>query len=513
MPDVGFGITADPSKVQRAFDAAQKKLDELKAKMDGVATVSKRQSHEQVTAMDAVGASVGRVVGHYASLGAILGTVAKGLANVKQAADEAAAAQRGSRMELGELAQLATSKEDYQALVQQAKRLYAVGGAASMGEAAKTVFSVASAGDLAALPLYGELRATGLVQDPAKLAKAVATLKTSLGERETGPTRGVVSKLFAASAFAPTRAEELGEAAARAGTAAAALGISDEEVLAATAMAAKATGSGERGGERIAGLMRSLGKLAAPPAPGEEPAIWPPLELKGKDLGGMIGEIEKRKLDTGQLTKLFGREEAVDAYRILLQNQQQYGKALTSIRAADTGAELDKRLGFYRAEPGLVAARGAEEATATEALSRGPMGAVANRVEAGVAREKAYLRQAGVPEAINIDRFVTGIVAGDEAYVTKRGFQAKVGEWIGKRITWERPEDRAIAERVKRIGLPAMEAPPAQFQDGGEGGGIDQMKNALEANTAATRENSAKTEASGQRRSMIGAGVLDTHSE
>ncbi len=81
MPDVGFNITGDPSKIQKAFDAAQKKLDELKAKMDGAASASKQQSQEQVDAIGNVTTKIGEWAAGYLTVRSAISLVNAELQN------------------------------------------------------------------------------------------------------------------------------------------------------------------------------------------------------------------------------------------------------------------------------------------------------------------------------------------------------------------------------------------------------------------------------------------------
>jgi hypothetical protein len=100
--------------------------------------------------------------------------------------------------------------------------------------------------------LFTQLRAAGIVEQPDIMARAAKTTITAMGEAETGTFRDLVSKAFGASKFSPALAEQLLEAASKSSVSAKGIGLSDEEILAATAVVSSAKGRAETGGTYFA---------------------------------------------------------------------------------------------------------------------------------------------------------------------------------------------------------------------------------------------------------------------
>ena len=201
---------------------------------------------------------LGAVIGAYGSMHTAISKVTDIIADMRAKADDAADAAQQAAPGLGQLAQLAETREEMQQMLYQARLVHAKGGASSLDEAAKLVFSLQSAGASQELDMFSNLKRTGLVNDPAMMAKAAKTIQESMGEEEAGTFAELVSKAFGASKYSPSTAEGILEDASRGGTAARALGMRDEEVIAATAQISAATGSADTAGTQVASLLKSL---------------------------------------------------------------------------------------------------------------------------------------------------------------------------------------------------------------------------------------------------------------
>jgi len=266
---------------------------------------------------------VSAFAGGFLSLTRVIGGVTTALSDMAAKREEMAQKQREASMGLGSLAQLAKTPEDLAALKRTAKDFFAGGGAATLDEAARTLFAVKSAGQEDQLDLIRRLRRSRLVETPDVMARAATTLMTSMGREETGDLRAIVSKAFGASEYSPATAESLLEAASRAGTGGKSVGLSDEEILAATAITATATGTAELGGTQVAALVKALEKIASPKSK-KWGAADPTFDLAGKNLIQQLEEIQRvsqeQDMSAGDLMELFGRQEGLKAYRVLLQN-------------------------------------------------------------------------------------------------------------------------------------------------------------------------------------------------
>ena len=194
----------------------------------------------------------------YIGISTAIGAVRTAFSAMEQQRHDAAQRSLESRAGIGELAQLAETPEQMDRLMTAAKRTYGEGGAENLDEAGRFVFALESAGALESRKLFSDLKARSLVNDPAEMAKSAKTMIATMGQEETGGFRPLVSKAFGVSKFSPAKAEEILQGAARSGTSAEKLGISDEEVLAATALMSEAKGSADEGGTYLAQMMRTM---------------------------------------------------------------------------------------------------------------------------------------------------------------------------------------------------------------------------------------------------------------
>lgn len=419
----------------------------------------------------------------FLGLGVAIGIAKTALSDLAAEREALAEKQRAAQRGIGSLAQVATSRAHMEDLVTKAERLYAGGGAQSLDEAGRIIFALQSAGQVQYANLFKEMRATGLVESPDVMAGAAQALMSTIGKGETGNVRAILSKAFGASAYSPVSAEALLQAAARGGGGAAAMGVSDEELLAATAMTATATRSAEMGATQVTSLLKSLQKLPgqaalfeqlrpklmpqAPAAPElrqltrrpwEKPEAFERREymererfqqtqqryqqevvahreklriyeaetsaareragrfsggLKGKTLMGMVESLEARGLNDQELFELFGRAEAVNAFRTLLRNRELYRQALGDIHQAETSDELGRKLEYYTVDPRLRRARKLSEAEAQEELASERLGIAQQLFTEWISRETKFARQRGDAEwPIGISRRVSKMRGG-----------------------------------------------------------------------------------------------------
>ena len=299
----------------------------------------------------------------------------------------AEAARRGieSRQGLGALAQLAETEEERDKLVAMSKRIFAGGGAATLDEAARVAFALQSAGVQKEAQLFTDLRSAGVIDQPGVMARAVKTMISSFGGEEAGDVRQIISKAFAASKFNPAVVEPLLEAAAGAGGFARALGISDEEVLAAVALQAEETGTPSGGGTRVTALLRQIGKITEE-GTGEA-------TFAGKSLKGIIQELDRIAPTPGKLTDLLGeRSESLAAFRGLKIKLDKFDIVLAEIRRAQDAGTAETKIALARGIPEVRAAEMREQGRARRELAETESGIRRNLLETVESRVETMFR-------------------------------------------------------------------------------------------------------------------------
>ena len=348
----------------------------------------------------------------FAGVAGAIGLVTKAFAEMAQAREQAAQASEASYLGLGSLAQLAKTPEEMREYLAASREAYSKGAGRNQFEAGELVFSLISAGAYEARDLFTELRASGTVADPATLITAAKTMRASMGEQETGDWRAIVSKGFGASAHSPARVEALLQAASRSGTSASAMGMSDEEVMAATALLATAKGTAETGGTYLAQMFRTLkqkgrfkGKtledtileVKAEQMTPEEKAeffeLSPVLareskrwfkENKGQGLSPQEQELawaKEMKLEgttEEERKQWFGRAQGQEAFDIVAANLGEYKKILADVEAAQREDRVKDHLRAAAADPSLRAQRIRNQSKASEELSREELGIMKN---------------------------------------------------------------------------------------------------------------------------------------
>jgi len=326
--------------------------------------------------------------------------------------DELAEKQRTAAGSIGELAQLAATPADYRRMVAAARKTYAEGGAKTEEEAYKLQFALESAGLGKQRETVSSLQSTGLVGNATDLVNAAAALTSALGEAETGKFQDIVSKAFGASLGAPARAEEIVQASAQSGAQAAALGISDEELLASVATIAKTFGSAPEAGTRVQSLLKQIEKEGI--AKGQLPA--------GLSIQGYVGEIDKMIAGGQDIRSILGsRQEAIDAYRLLSQNADRFTDNLDNINNAVETSAIDQKLAMAASViPESRAAQLRQRAQASAELAGSREASLANLVETlRQEREQEVRRRGGTSLDVASERRVDDVarfVLGDELY-------------------------------------------------------------------------------------------------
>jgi hypothetical protein len=226
----------------------------------------------------------------------------------------------GSRQALGGLAQLAAGDPaKLRGLLTATKTTFAEGAFETQSEAARLTFELESAGALRERRFFSRLQT---IDDAAQIAKSAGLIRQAFGAEEAGTFRDISGKGIAAAAPATgVTPSSILAGAARAGKFGQQLGLSDEEVLAATSMVAQITGSGEEAGTATRALFKSLTKQG--------------FGGRGRGLSEILGGIEAKGETPQQLLKRFGRAEALQAFQIVQGGD--FAGRLAAIGAAERG--------------------------------------------------------------------------------------------------------------------------------------------------------------------------------
>lgn len=436
MAGVVVEMSADDAKLHRAIAKLERQQLQFQRKLKATGTTGRKAGADIGRSMDkagkdAFGPQALTRIKNYATaivgVGAGIALVTKAFGEMSRVREAAAARNRAAEIGLGALTQLSGGDPKRLAeLIGQAKGIFSGGGAATKGEAGSILFSLVSAGAGGpdARKLFADLY--GIEQDPAGLARGAATLRTSIGVQETGSIRQIVSKAFAASEFSPAQAAPLLEAAARGGVSAKKLGIRDEALLAATAIAATATGSAELGGTQVESLLMSLVKRGG---------------FAGLSLRESIGKISDLGLSDPELIKFLGRKEAASAFSTLRGNLPTFDKAIKAIDQAQASDLAGSLITARNLQPELAATLRERQARAGRELGEDPLGVKLQLARAEIDQFKERRRTEGA------DELITNLRAwAAQLLITLQQFGA-VGPQVRPAGFGEQPEEfRAIEE-------------------------------------------------------------------
>lgn len=385
-------------RAQRSLNKTNRELDRAKQKGD------------KAFGSGAVG-QLGKFAGALGGVSSAAGLLLKVFDEINASREKFAQSARDSELGMRSLAQLAGGDAaKLRALSGQARELYGQGGARSQNEAAGVVFQLESAGINT-----GENRKTfgdlfGVIDDPVTFARSARTLQAAMGSQETGNIRGILSKAFAASGKSPAQAPALLEGAARGGAFARQLGISDEDLLAATAVTATTSGSAELGGTQAAALLKQLGRA-------KDPGLRAALRDVGgrSGLGGILSLLEDRGLTSQDgFTEQFGnRAEAFVALQSLRENRGLFESARDDQYSAERSDLVGRIIGSADADPSVRIARQRRIAEARAELAGESVGARRNLADTSYARLRAQF----LAEGTAVGEFKAGV--------------AGVSRWLG----------------------------------------------------------------------------------
>jgi hypothetical protein len=288
-------------------------------------------------------ADLGQTIVHtVAALAGVAGPLAliQGMLDkLGEARREAAQEARDAEMGIGSLKQLTTNQQEYDELLKGAGEIE-TGAGVSKEESGRIAFALKSAGLFDQRKTFIDLRANAIVGDIAGLARSADTMITSMGADQVGTARQVISKGMAAGTIAPTLMEEILPAAARAGVSAKSAGITDKELLTATALLAKASGESGRASTQMKALSKGLAMAQAFAARPEAPAYSEEEFLRDKQ--ALDAERETAKASVHQTARedpLYRQQMFhLDVQKARLSHQ--HGRTKNPVRQAELAQAL-----------------------------------------------------------------------------------------------------------------------------------------------------------------------------
>jgi len=304
MSKITIKLDGDDSALVAALNRVIRKEEELGRAAASSGKASRKAGKgaqsaysEMGDALESVALKFGPLAVGAAAMTAGYRTALDVLKSINAETDRLAQKQASASGGLRQLAQLGGGDPGkVRELTAQSREFLAAGGAGDLDQAAATIFQLESASINTAENRAIFAKLGGVVGDPAGFAKSARTLQASVGEEETGGIPGILSKAMAASAESPAPADALLKAAALSGAFAGNLGISDEELLAATAISAEKAGGAAAGGRNVKGFLKAI-------------ALDPEAARAARDGGiaGAIQNIQAREL-SGQVAfgKVFG---------------------------------------------------------------------------------------------------------------------------------------------------------------------------------------------------------------
>lgn len=442
MADLKLIITGDNVKVLQSLEGVIRRQGKMIDKLKATTKASKKAGAKQIKAF---GPSALSALGGYAAglgtIAAALGVAKKLLGDVAEKSKSAFEGFKPAESSFSKLAQLAAGSQDkFLKLTQASREVFREGGARNLEEAGKVVFELESAGALDERAFFSRLAG---IEDVAPLVKAAGVLRSAVGAKETGSFQDITSKAIAASTpVTGVSAAQILEGSARGAATASLLGLSDEELLAATSVVSQSTGSAELGGTQVNALLTALVKKGIS-------AEFP----KGTELEVIIKDIKQRGLSDQGLIQLFGRIEAFKAFSVLAADPQRFSLRKTAVEEAQESGLAQKTIAIAESDPVVSKIRDERISAAQELLSREKQGLLRAEVETLQDRLETAGRESGVSEVgLTIGRSAQDLVQflrGDK--VAKEDFTRAIQELNQSLAGFKESSDR-MAEAADRLG-------------------------------------------------------------
>lgn len=233
----------------------------------------------------------------------------------------------------GEMAQVAESDKEFRQLKSIQDQMLRAGAATTPLEAGKIALALKAAEQTHEAATAAELSRVGLTSDLEGLITSVTKLQTAFkGGDDIGNLAAIVSKAFIAGGPALERADELIAEAASAAKVAGSAGLTDEELLAATAVI------GKTGASAQVLLDNFLKKVQM-------------MEIGGDGLIEMVHNADRMMREQGQTPIQFLHDiQAVQGFNVLKGNLDEIAKLTAKVSSGNTGEELRNKIALLERE-------------------------------------------------------------------------------------------------------------------------------------------------------------------
>jgi hypothetical protein len=383
------------------------------------------------------------------SLAGVVGGIFKTFRDAMALSEEMAAKQRESMPGIGPLAQLAMGdKNRMRELIKSTRESYAQGAGLTLGEAGKMQFEIASANFEKYRREIAELKATSAVPDPIGLVVGAAALETNIGPKAGGFPR-ITSMLMGAAGKSPGEIPNIALASAEAAGTGVFLGLSPQEIMAASAVAAKASGSPEDGGMLMKNLFEGI----------EGAGLQKGGLTKRATLTEYMEDIAALEATGKRDYEILGNDlRTYMGYRKLKAGLDIYKQTLGEIDSAVETDMFHSTAEMWKVSPEMIGARAERQSQAGKELAFDREGTFANlakavrndlmvnmqqRQDEGEYFWKTPLRPV-TEDAINA---AEQWLNGPEAFVAKRGGQASAETQEMIRLTYEALRESAEFNR------------------------------------------------------------------
>lgn len=349
------------------------------------------------------------------------------LNDMSQAGVDAALKSKEALMGMGPLSQLVHSPQEHKALLAEARVAFGTGVGKSRTEAGDLMYQLWAAGFTREdRDLFVEMGATGYLKtaDVTEMAGALVGFRESMGVKEVGSVRDLLNKAIGAAAATTTSPAGILMGAVTPSGEAAALGLSDEELLAFHSVVTKMRVDPRKSGTYVNAFLAEIAKS-------------PEFEGKGMSLKEIVQTIEAKGLSRGEVGLLAGGKRGVKAFDDIRKNMDFYEKQLADIHAQQAADPLTKQLKFFETDPTLKHAQHATAAAHRKELAADKLGQARNLYDQLLDQWEVERREKGGP----LERWDIATTRASAAIQEKlfgpRFVLEKSREWV------EHPQTRA----------------------------------------------------------------------
>ena len=341
----------------------------------------------------------------------------KALEEYNQEQERGQELSKSAQLGIGLLKTLADTQQEFEQFTGQARSFFGAGATgADFNAAANAIFTLQSAELGAAIPLFQQLAATGVVPQVDVLAESVRKQLGIFGAEEVGTVEQQVAKAFAIGKRGIGTPPELLRATLGPSTPAKALGLSDEEVGGAIASLSTAFRSPEVASTRLRAFLQSIATFEGAEvqtAAGRQ--VLGPETFRGLNLEEITNTLQDLSLDAAQLKDVLKNDEAVAGFDALATGIEGLVENIGLVDTANerAGTIIQTKLGFR--DPATAAQRRKQRSENLLGLIAENQGTIEAEVDAAQNLELARAggRGGGVDAlartGLRVARFVRGI--------------------------------------------------------------------------------------------------------